>query len=149
VTYLVRRPIDQQSLIRRVAAPDRGGIACFLGTVRNHHTNREVRRLSYTAYEPMAEAECQRLLDEAKTRWPVAMALEHRLGDLAIGDVAVAVVAAAAHREPAFEACRYVMDQLKHRVPIWKREHYGDGSVAWVDPTGAQAPGPPAEVTHG
>jgi molybdopterin synthase catalytic subunit len=149
VNYLVRRSIDQQSLIRRVAAPDRGGIACFLGTVRNHHADRVVRRLSYSAYEPMAEAECQRLLDEAVSRWPVAMALEHRLGDLAIGDVAVAVVAAAAHREPAFEACRYVMDQLKHRVPIWKREHYADGSVAWVDPTGAQAPGPPAEVTRG
>lgn len=149
MNYLVRRPIDQQSLIRRVAAPDRGGIACFLGTVRNHHADREVRRLSYSAYEPMAEAECQRLLDEAVSRWPVAMALEHRLGDLAIGDVAVVVVASAAHREPAFEACRYVMDQLKHRVPIWKREHYADGSVAWVDPTGALAPGPPAEVTRG
>lgn len=149
MAFLVRRPVDERALIQRVAAPDRGGIACFLGTVRNHQANREVRRLSYSAYEPMAEAECRRLLDEAAARWPVAMALEHRLGDLAIGDVAVAVVAAAAHREPAFEACRYVMDQLKHRVPIWKREHFADGTVAWVDPTGTHAPNPPAEVARG
>lgn len=133
--YLVERPLDVGPLVAQVSAPDRGGIACFLGVVRNHHGGRDVLRLEYSAYVPMAEAECDRILAEACDRWPVAVALEHRIGPLAIGDAAVAVAAAAAHRDAAFSACRYVIEETKRRVPIWKREYYADGSVAWVDPT--------------
>lgn len=133
--YLVERPLDLGPLVAQVSAPDRGGIACFLGIVRNHHGGRDVLRLDYSAYVPMAEAECSRILAEARERWPVAVALEHRIGPLAIGDAAVAVAAAAAHRDAAFSACRYVIEETKRRVPIWKREYYADGSVAWVDPT--------------
>ena len=89
-------------------------------------------RLDYSAYGPMAEAECARIVAEAEARWPVAVALQHRIGALAIGDAAVAMVAAAAHRDEAFAACRYVIEEVKRRVPIWKREHYADGTVAWV-----------------
>lgn len=133
--YLTEREIDIDLLIERVESDARGAVVTFLGTVRNHHAGREVERLEYTAYAPMAEAMCDRIRHEAEERWDVAIALEHRLGDLGIGDVSVAIAAAAPHRDEAFTACRYVIEQLKTRVPIWKREHYADGTVEWVDPT--------------
>lgn len=133
--YLTTTPLDLHDLIGQVQSPERGGIACFLGTVRNHHAGREVQRLDYHAYEPMVEAECGRIVDEAEVRWPVTVALRHRLGPLEIGEVAVVVVAAAAHREDAFAACRHVIEELKRRAPIWKRELFADGTVEWVDPT--------------
>jgi molybdopterin synthase catalytic subunit len=83
----------------------------------------------------MAEAECARIVAEAESRWQVAVALSHRVGSLAVGDTAVAVAAASAHREAAFAACRYVIEEVKRRVPVWKREYYADGTVIWVDPT--------------
>jgi molybdopterin synthase catalytic subunit len=83
----------------------------------------------------MAVAECSRIVAEAEARWRVAVALSHRVGSLAIGDTAVAVAAASAHRDEAFAACRYVIEEVKRRVPIWKREFYADGTAAWVDPT--------------
>jgi molybdopterin synthase catalytic subunit len=129
------RPIELGPLLASVQSPERGGVAVFLGQVRNHHEGRGVVRLEYSAYEPMAEAECARILAEARSRWDAAVSLRHRIGALAVGDAAVAVVAASAHRESAFAACRYVIEEVKRRVPIWKREHYADGSLAWVDPT--------------
>jgi molybdopterin synthase catalytic subunit len=143
--YLTLAPIDVASMLATVDAPERGGTACFVGTVRNHHGGRSVSRLDYSAYAPMAEAECERIVAEAEQRWPVRVALQHRLGGLAIGDIAVAVVAAAAHREAAFAACRYVIEEVKRRVPIWKREHYSDGTVEWVDPTRAAGTAPVPE----
>jgi molybdopterin synthase catalytic subunit len=136
--FLTERPIDLELLISRVESDERGGIAVFLGTVRNHHGGRAVERLEYSAYGPMAEAECARIVAEAERTWGTTVAVEHRIGALGIGDVSVAVAAAAAHRDEAFAACRYVIEEMKRRVPIWKREYYADGTVAWVDPT---APG--------
>ncbi len=144
--YLTHAPVDLNSLLAAVSAPERGGVATFLGLVRNHQDGRTVARLVYSAYEPMAEAEAARIAAEAEGRWPVRVALSHRLGDLAIGDVAVAVVAASAHRAPAFEACRYVIEELKRRVPVWKKEFYADGSVLWVDPTRPGMGAPPESV---
>jgi molybdopterin synthase catalytic subunit len=135
VRFLTDQPIDLAPLLAAVQAPDRGGVASFLGLVRNHHGGREVLRLDYSAYGPMAEAECGRIVSEAEARWRAAVALRHRVGSLAIGDTAVAVVAASAHRDEAFIACRYVIEEVKRRVPVWKRELYADGTVAWVDPT--------------
>jgi molybdopterin synthase catalytic subunit len=135
VRFLTDQPIDLAPLLAAVHAPDRGGVASFLGQVRNHHGGREVLRLDYSAYGPMAEAECGRIVAEAEARWRVAVALQHRVGSLAIGDTAVAVAAASAHRDEAFIACRYVIEEVKRRVPIWKREFYADGTVSWVDPT--------------
>lgn len=137
-TYLTGTAIDPAALVREVQSPERGGIVSFAGVVRNHHGGRQVLRLEYSAYGAMAEAECARIVAETEHRWPVAVAMAHRIGTVEIGEHAVVVVAAAAHRGDAFEACRHVIDAVKSRVPIWKREYYADGSVAWVDPT---APG--------
>ena len=133
--FVTAEPIELAPLIAAVQAPERGGVASFLGLVRNHHGGREVLRLEYSAYAPMAEAECARIVAEAAGRWQVAVALRHRVGSLAVGDVAVAAAAASAHREEAFAACRYVIEEVKRRVPIWKRESYADGTEVWVDPT--------------
>ncbi len=135
MAFITSVPIDLAPLVFAVQAPERGGVACFLGLVRDHHQGRGVLRLDYTAYEPMAEAECARIAAEAEARWQVAVALKHRVGSLTIGDTAVAVAAASAHRDEAFAACRYVIEQVKRRVPIWKREFYADGTMAWVEPT--------------
>jgi molybdopterin synthase catalytic subunit len=89
----------------------------------------------------MVEAECARIVAEAESRWQVAVALRHRIGLLEIGDAAVAVVAASAHRDDAFVACRHVIEELKRRVPIWKREVYADGSVEWVGAAGKRVGG--------
>jgi len=133
--FIASDPIDHAALLASVQAPERGGVASFLGLVRDHHEGRPVLRLDYSAYGEMAEAECGRIVAEAEARWRVAVALRHRVGSLAIGDTAVAVVAASAHREEAFAACRYVIEEVKRRVPVWKREFYADGTAAWVDPT--------------
>jgi molybdopterin synthase catalytic subunit len=138
VPHLTERPIRLDALVAQVEAPDRGGIATFLGIVRDHHAGRAVERLEYSAYAPMAEAEIAAIVVEAEGRWPAKVAVEHRVGALGIGDVAVAIAAGAGHRDAAFDACRYVIEELKRRVPIWKKEFYADGTVAWVDPT---APG--------
>jgi molybdopterin synthase catalytic subunit len=135
--YLTHDPIDVPALVRRVTGPDQGGVATFSGAVRREHAGREVVALSYSCYESMAEETCAGIVSEAEERWPVRIALEHRIGDLVVGDVAVAIAAAAAHRDAAFAACRWVIDEVKRRVPIWKRETYADGTVAWVDPTAA------------
>ena len=135
--FLTDYPIDLTALHAAVQAPGRGAVAAFLGLVRDHHQGRAVLRLDYSAYGPMAEAECARIVAEAETRWQVAVALQHRIGALTIGDAAVAVVAASAHRDEAFAACRFLIEEVKRRVPVWKREYYADGTVAWVDPTAA------------
>jgi molybdopterin synthase catalytic subunit len=135
VAFLSRAPLNLGSLVSRVSSPARGGIACFLGVVRDHHQGRAVTSLEYSAYDAMAEAECARIVAEARARWQADIALEHRLGHLAVGDAAVAIAAAAAHRDAAFAACRYVIEEVKRRVPIWKRERFADGSETWVGDT--------------
>ena len=133
--HLASTPLDIGALSVRVGARSRGGIVTFAGHVRDHHDGRTVTRLEYSAYAPMAEAECARIVAEAEERWPVSAGLVHRLGSLAIGDLAVAIAVSGAHREEAFAACRWIIEEVKRRVPIWKREYYADGTVAWVDPT--------------
>jgi len=133
-----RDPIDLARLVAAVEAPEAGGIATFTGLVRNHHQGRGVSRLEYSAYESMAEQEMRTILSEAESRWAVKVVATHRLGTLEVGDVAVAVAAAGAHRAEAFEACRHVIEELKRRVPVWKREQYADGSEAWVEAREAQ-----------
>jgi len=141
MSFLTAEPIDILELLGSATSPERGGVATFLGTVRNRHAGREVVRLEYSAYEEMAEAQCARLVTETEARWPVSVRMKHRLGRLELGEVAVAIVVAGGHREEAFSGCRHMIEEIKRRVPIWKREYYADGSVAWVDPTGS-APAP-------
>lgn len=131
--FLTDRPLDLVALIADVQSPERGGIASFIGTVRNHHAGRGVQRLEYEAYGPMVEAECGRIAAETERRWPVSVALRHRVGRLEIGEAAVAIAVAGAHRDEAFAACRHVIEELKLRVPIWKREFYADGTESWVE----------------
>jgi molybdopterin synthase catalytic subunit len=135
MSFLTATPLEISSLLARVQSPERGAVASFLGTVRNHHQGRQVLRLEYSAYAPMVEAECARIVTEAEAQWDISVALQHRIGKLEIGDTAVAIAAASAHRDEAFIACRYVIEEVKRRVPIWKREVYADGSIEWVDPT--------------
>ena len=92
----------------------------------------------------MAEAECARIVAEAEAQWPVRVSLAHRIGALAIGEAAVAVAAGGAHRDEAFAACRFVIEEVKRRVPIWKKEFYADGSVEWVGVAGALVGDSPA-----
>jgi molybdopterin synthase catalytic subunit len=138
VAFLTRTDLAQVDLLAEVSGPGRGGIALFFGTVRDHHQGRRVRGIEYTAYEEMAEPVCRSIIGEAEERWAVRVTLRHRLGELMVGDIAVGVAAAGAHREEAFAACRYVIEEVKRRVPIWKRERFEDGTEEWVDPT---APG--------
>jgi molybdopterin synthase catalytic subunit len=139
---LVTSPIDIAALTREVAGDDRGAITLFLGTVRNANEGRAVDGIDYSAYHAMAVAEMNRIVGEASERFPgVEIVLEHRIGALRVGDVSVAIACSHAHRTPALDSSRYVIEALKRRVPIWKREHYLDGTSEWVDPTGR-----PAEV---
>jgi len=138
LAYLTPDPINLGPLLDSVRSPARGGIASFLGTVRDHHAGRVVLRLEYSAYVPMAEAEIARIVAEAKSRWDVGVAVQHRVGQLQIGDVAVAIVVASGHRDEAFVACRYVIEELKRRAPIWKKEYFADGTVGWVGEAAGQ-----------
>lgn len=132
---LTTQPIDVAVLTREVSADGIGAISVFLGTVRNSNDGQSVDGIDYSAYEAMAIAEMNRIIAEASERWPaVTVALEHRIGTLPVGDVSVAIACAHAHRGPALDANRYVIEELKRRVPIWKREHYLDGTSEWVDP---------------
>lgn len=133
--HLHHDPLELAALTQSVTSADRGAIASFVGVVRDHHAGRRVLGLEYSAYGPMAEARCAAIVTEAEQRWPVRVALAHRVGALMVGDAAVIVVAASAHRAPAFESCRWVIEAVKAEVPIWKRERYVDGTEAWVDPT--------------
>jgi molybdopterin synthase catalytic subunit len=136
MTFLSSTPIDLGTLIARVETPAHGGIATFLGRVRDHQGGRPVQYLEYSAYAAMAEAVCARIVAEAEARWPVRIAVAHRIGTLQIGDTAVAIAAAGAHRDEAFSACRFVIEEVKRQVPIWKKEFFADGTVEWV---GSQA----------
>ena len=146
VAFLTAEPIELSPLLETVQAPARGGVASFLGMVRDRHGGRQVLRLRYSAYAAMAEAECARIIAEAEARWPAKVALRHRIGSLEVGETAIAVVAGAAHRGAAFDACRYTVEEVKRRVPIWKQEFHADGSVEWVDPTAGGRPVPVESV---
>jgi len=117
----------------RVEGPDAGGIVCFIGAVRNHARGHSIESLEYEAYPEMAEREMEKIADEAAVKWPgTRVAIAHRIGRLVIGDAAVVIVAASAHRGEAFQACQFAIDTLKQTVPIWKRELATDGAY-WVD----------------
>ena len=125
--------LDAAAVAERVVGPDAGGVVSFVGAVRDHARGRSIRHLEYEAYPEMAIAEMERICDAAAQRWPgVRIAIAHRVGRLEIGDLAVVVVAAAAHRAEAFDACRFAIDTLKETVPIWKKEVATDGEY-WVD----------------
>ena len=138
--HLTREPISPAALLADVAGPERGASCLFLGTVRDGLEDGGVTGIEYSAYEAMAGAELDRILAEAQRQWPeVRLAVQHRLGLVPTEDASIGIAAAAPHRAEAFAACRYVIEAVKKRVPIWKKELRADGSVLWVDPQGRPA----------
>jgi molybdopterin synthase catalytic subunit len=127
-------PIDVQAAKSAVSDTHCGALVVFEGWIRDHNEGRQVERLEYEVYRPVAEKEGAKIIDEALTRFAVSHALcIHREGLLELGDCAVIVCVSAAHRDAAFEACRYIIDQAKSRLPIWKKEHYVAGVSEWVN----------------
>ena len=138
---IVSHPLDAAALLAEVAAVGHGATTVFVGTVRDTHAGRHVTGMEYKAYEAMALHELTAVVAEAEATYPGAQVVcEHRVGELTLGEASVVIAAAHAHRAPAFEACRFVIEELKRRVPIWKREHYMDGTRAWIDPTAPALP---------
>lgn len=147
---LAETAIDPEALRAGLRHPAAGALATFEGWVRNHADGRNVRRLEYQVYAELAQAEGERVLAEALRRFDVlAVHCTHRSGILGIGDLAVWVGAAAAHRAAAFDACRYIIDEIKQRLPIWKRETYAEGDSGWVNCQVAAPESTASEVTHG
>lgn len=135
--------LDLQALRAELTDPGCGGFAAFEGWVRDHNEGQQVARLEYEAFVPLAVREGERVIAEAHERFGIHNLLcVHRLGALELGEVAVWVGAAAAHREEAFRACRYIIDEVKHRLPIWKKEHYQSGDSGWVNCERCAASGP-------
>jgi molybdopterin synthase catalytic subunit len=139
---LTTEPLSADALAEAVGVPEAGGVAIFVGVVRNNTAGRRVVALEYEAHGPMAEAKMKEIGEEAYRRWPgvTQVAMAHRLGRLGIGEASVGVAVSAAHRGEALVACQFAIDRLKEIVPIWKREIFEDGSV-WVGLQGESPPG--------
>ncbi|MBS0365429.1 MAG: molybdenum cofactor biosynthesis protein MoaE [Proteobacteria bacterium] len=134
--------IDTARWRATLADPACGGYAAFEGWVRNHNEGLQVQRLEYEAFEALAANEAGLILAQALQRFGVAhAACVHRVGELAVGEMAVWVGVSAAHRDEAFRACRFIIDEIKHRLPIWKKEHYRNGDSGWVNCERCAQPG--------
>lgn len=132
---LTENAIDTEAILASVASPRAGAVLLFVGTTREVTGDRVTESLDYSGYREMALEEMQRLADHAAARWPLSrVAMEHRLGHVAIGEASVAIALSAPHRKEAFEAGEWLIDQLKESVPIWKRENWADGTCEWVHP---------------
>jgi molybdopterin synthase catalytic subunit len=147
---LITDPVDPRLAEAAVGGPDRGAVAGFLGVVRDHHAGRRVRRIEYHAYAPMAEAILGQVAAEAAARFGTPhVAIVHRIGDLGVGEISLHVVVAAVHRREALAACAWIVDEVKARVPIWKKE-FGEGGTFWIEgPDGCRAAEPPLRPSNG
>jgi len=126
--------IDTESARRELQSSSAGGYVSFEGWVRDLNEGQEVTRLEYEAFQELAVKEGDRIVAEAMRRFPIKQALcIHRVGSLSISDIAVWVGVSSVHRGEAFDACRFIIDEVKHRVPIWKKEHYRSGDSGWVN----------------
>jgi molybdopterin synthase catalytic subunit len=142
--WLTREPIDPTRVLELVGAAEDGATVLFLGTVRDHNDGRPVSGMRYDAYGAMVEKVLDQIAREAATRLGTdRVAVVHRAGELSIGEVSVAIAASSAHRAHAFDAARYVIEEIKKRLPVWKLEHYVEGDSYWVD---GVVPG--MEVSH-
>jgi molybdopterin synthase catalytic subunit len=139
-TAVVDRPIDVATILAEVAHPSTGATAVFAGTVRDTNLGRPVTGIEYAAYTAMAERELAAIARDVADRFaPLRLVVEHRTGTLGLGDISIVIAAAHPRRGPAMDAMRDVIEAVKARVPIWKREHYADGTREWVDPTASPA----------
>ncbi len=133
---LTEQTIDHDALRRELQRVDAGGFCAFEGWVRNHHLGRDVLRLEYEAYGKLALTQGAAVLEQAMAHFDLLGArAEHRVGRLEPGELAVWVGVCSVHRDQAFLACRYIIDEIKATVPVWKHEFYADGADEWVDPT--------------
>ncbi len=131
---ITTEPIEALELLNQVRSDSDGAVLLFTGVVRNHDGGRPVTGLRYEAYEAMATAKITRICEEVRERFEVGdIAVIHRVGDLAVGDVSVAIAVAAPHRDGAYKASREVIERLKREVPIWKRERFVDGEEVWLE----------------
>ena len=129
---VTNQPINLDDLVGYVTDPEAGAIATFSGTTRNNNEGRKVIALDYEAYPEMAEKELARIGDDAKQKWQICrMAIVHRLGPVQIGEASVIIVVSSAHRDAAFAACRFAIEEIKKTMPIWKKEVYEGGEV-WI-----------------
>jgi molybdopterin synthase catalytic subunit len=132
---LQSEPLSEQAALDFVKTDDTGGIVTFVGTVRNQTKGNQVMKLDFEAYEPMAISEMRKIAEQAVEKYSLnKIAIHHRIGSLAIGEVPVVIAVSAPHRKAAFAACEYCIDTLKETVPIWKKEYFQDGEV-WVSAT--------------
>jgi len=133
--FLTDQPLDAAALLAEVASPADGASVLFLGTVRRSPEDGEIEGIEYSAYPEMAEGEFGRIVAEAAGRWPAArVSLRHRTGYVPTGAASIAIAVAAPHRAEAYDCSRYVIEETKKRVPIWKKERLGSGEASWVEP---------------
>jgi molybdopterin synthase catalytic subunit len=132
LTRITSARLDPAALAALVADPRRGAVASFVGVVRAVHAGRRVKAVEYDAFGPLAEKELARVAAEAERRWPVRLAAAHRIGWLRIGEASVAIAAGSVHRAEALAACRWAIDEIKRRLPVWKKEHYVRGAGRWL-----------------
>ena len=132
-TWITADPIDAGSVLPHVGASGDGAIALFLGVVREHNDGRAVSGMRYEAYPAMAARVLADIAQEAGAQWSTdRIAVVHRTGELAIGEASIAIAVSTPHRAEAFEACRFIIEAVKERLPVWKHEHYTDGEAAWL-----------------
>jgi molybdopterin synthase catalytic subunit len=131
---LFDQTIDPHQLQTELDNPKAGAFVCFEGRVRNHNDGQQVQRLEYEAYDELAVKEGNKVIEEARSRFAILECRAvHRTGCLEVGEIAVWVGVLSAHRAQAFDACRYIIDELKCRVPVWKKEHYVNGATEWIN----------------
>ena len=142
------KPIELNELVAHVADPAAGGLATFIGSTRDNNEGRSIISLDYEVYPGMAEQEMAKLGEEASEKWEITrMAIVHRIGNVPIGEASVIIAVSAPHRDDAFKACRYAIDELKKRVPIWKKEIYQGGEIWIGTQSGERFTDPPVEGT--
>jgi molybdopterin synthase catalytic subunit len=142
MVHLTQQPIDLQAILQAVRSEEAGGVVLFLGTVRAKAEGKTVACLEYECYPEMARPILEQLASEAQSRWNlVGCCVVHRTGRVPVGELSVAIGCAAPHRAEAFQAARWLIDQLKHQAPIWKKEYFTDGTSRWVSGPNADLPG--------
>lgn len=133
-TWITQEPIDVDQVLSRVGTPADGAVLLFLGTVRDHNDGRRVRGMRYEAYVAMADRVLREIAEEASVRAATdRIAAVHRIGELAVGEISVAIAISSPHRAEAFEGGRWIIEEIKRRLPVWKEEHYIEGSRRWLE----------------
>jgi molybdopterin synthase catalytic subunit len=136
--FLTDQPLDAAALLADIASTGCGASILFLGTVRNAPEDGDIEGIEYSAYPEMAESEFGRIVAEAAQRWPQArVSLRHRTGYIPTGEASIAIAVAAPHRAEAYDCSRYLIEETKKRVPVWKKERLASGETRWVEPAGA------------